>query len=415
MLVYVLNKSGSPLMPCSAAKARKLLSAKKAKVISRTPFVIKLLHGSSGYKQKVVLGQDAGSKNIGTSAISNGKVLYASEVKLRTDVSEKMKQRASFRRTRRGRKLRYRSARFDNRTRSDSWLTPTLRSKIQSHEREIKAVKKILPVSKTIIETASFDIHKITNPDVKNSTYQLGRQLGFYNVKNFVLNRDGYCCQICKGKNKCEKLHVHHILFRSNGGTNSVDNLLTLCKECHNELHSKPEAQEFSLKLVNKRRANTTDATQVSTISSALRNSKIIGELEETFGYITKFNRENMRLAKTHYNDSIAIASQGEVITLTTNYLQKVQVARGDYKQTNGVRSEQKNPTGKIMGFKKFDKVEWFGKEYFIKGRMSSGYAILMDIYGKKADLKPIPKFKTMKRISARKICLISRIFIENI
>ena len=38
----------------------------------------------------------------------------------------------------------------------------------------------------------------------------------------------------------------------------------------------------------------------------------------------------------------------------------------------------------------------------FIKGRMATGYAILMDIQGHKLTLKPIPKFEQMKRVSAR-------------
>ena len=54
------------------------------------------------------------------------------------------------------------------------------------------------------------------------------------------------------------------------------------------------------------------------------------------------------------------------------------------------------------MGFRKFDKVRYLGAEYFIKGRMSTGYAILMDVDGKKVDLKPIPKFEQMRRVSAR-------------
>jgi hypothetical protein len=49
------------------------------------------------------------------------------------------------------------------------------------------------------------------------------------------------------------------------------------------------------------------------------------------------------------------------------------------------------------------------GKEYFIKGRMSTGYAILMDIEGSKVNLKPIPKFDKMRRISARKSWIISQ------
>src|SRR5574344_1876413 len=64
----------------------------------------------------------------------------------------------------------------------------------------------------------------------------------------------------------------------------------------------------------------------------------------------------------------------------------------GDFQQTKGVRSQQRIPTGKTYGFRKFDKVKYLGKEYFIKGRMSSGYTILMDIEGSKIDFSDMPK-----------------------
>ena len=66
--VYVLNKHGEPLMPCSPGKARILLKQQKARVVKRTPFTIKLLYGSAGYKQPITLGVDAGSKHVGLSA-----------------------------------------------------------------------------------------------------------------------------------------------------------------------------------------------------------------------------------------------------------------------------------------------------------------------------------------------------------
>ena len=47
------------------------------------------------------------------------------------------------------------------------------------------------------------------------------------------------------------------------------------------------------------------------------------------------------------------------------------------------------------------------GENYFIKGRITTGYAILMGIDSQKIDLKPMPKFINMKRISARKNWLI--------
>lgn len=412
MLVYVLSKNGNALMPCSPSNARRLLNEGKAKVISRLPFTIKLLYGSSGYKQAITLSVDSGSKVIGIAATGNGKTFYASEVKTRTDVHTKISQRASYRRTRRSRKLRYRKARFSNRKRIDGWITPTMRSKVGSHLREINFVKSILPITRTVIETASFDIHKIMNPDVTGDKYQEGRQKDFYNVKQFILSRDNHCCQKCLGKKRDDKLHVHHVIFRSNGGTNSPDNLITLCKTCHDTLHLHENAQKESLKLQKKQKITTLDAVQVSTIGVYLKKSLVF---EETFGYETKFKRETLGLKKDHYIDAICIGLlDGETLQLPETIYKKTCVPLGDYKQTAGSRSEQPIPTGKIMGFRKFDKVLWEGQELFIKGRMSTGYAILMDIDGKTIPFKPIPKFKTMKRISARTSCLMSQIHTEN-
>ena len=87
----------------------------------------------------------------------------------------------------------------------------------------------------------------------------------------------------------------------------------------------------------------------------------------------------------------------------TTTVIAKRCVPDGDFQQTKGVRSEQRITTGKIGGFRKFDKVKYLGHEYFIKGRMATGYAILMTLAGDTVALKPIPKFDKMKRVSARR------------
>ena len=116
-----------------------------------------------------------------------------------------------------------------------------------------------------------------------------------------------------------------------------------------------------------------------------------------------------MELPKEHACDAIAIASLYNIETdgqlsadTMARLLRKKCTPKGDYQQTKGVRSEVRIPTGKIRGFRKFDKVRYDGKEYFIKGRMTSGYAILMDIDGRKAELKPMPKFERMTRLHAR-------------
>ncbi len=410
MLVHVLNKHGKPLMPCSPGKARNLLESGKAKVVSREPFTIKLLFGSAGFKQEVVVSCDCGSTVAAFAAIANDKVLYLSEVTLRQDIRSNMDRKRAFRRTRRSRKTRYREARFNNRRR-DEWLTPTVRSKVDSHKRELRFIEKILPVTRVIIETASFDIHKLTNPSVYSTGYQEGKQKDFYNVKQYVLHRDGYTCKKC-GQANC-KLEVHHILFRSNGGSDSPDNLITLCSSCHEKLHLSTTAESDSKKLGFKlKKKSTRAATQVSTIAAFLKKEIVF---TETFGYETKYKREALGLPKTHYNDAICAGlTENQSVQLTSTLFKKVHIANGDYQLSFGARSEKDIPTGKIMGIKKFDKVISNGVTGFVKGRMSTGYAILMDIDGKKLELKPIPKLKNVKRIAARKSCLTSRTHIEN-
>lgn len=418
-MVYVINYDGQPLMPCSQVIARLLLKQGKAKCIKRTPFTIKLLYQTTNYTQDITLGVDTGSGKIGSSAVAeNGNVLYLSEVEIRNDISDKMTQRSKYRRNRRNRKTRYRKARWLNRKNSikNDRFSPTMISKINSHLKEIKFVQSILPITKLILETATFDPHALKNPKVLSNKwlYQKGINYGFANTKAFVLNRDSYTCQYCKGKTKDSKLEVHHIVFRRNGGSDEAENLITLCKTCHDKLHD----GNIILK-GGKVKGQLKHATQMNSIRQQLL--KIV-DCEETFGFITKEHRQILNLPKEHYMDAVAIASQGSNVKFKTNQvLLKKCVSDGDYQQTKGVRSEQKIPTNKIMGFRKFDKVKYLGQEYFIKGRMSSGFAILMDINGKKIDFSDAPKgmktpkLNNMKRIGSRKTWITQAETIQNI
>ena len=333
--VFVLNKHGLPLMPCSPARAKKLLKSGKAKVVKTNVFTIKLLGGSAGYKQNIVAGMDSGSKNLATSAVTNGKVVYQSQTQLRINVHSKMEQRAMYRRNRRGRKTRYRKPRFNNRKRSDGWLAPSVLSKVNSHLREKGFMESILPITYWKVELAAFDIHKINNLSVSGVEYQNGSQKDFYNTKQYVLFRDGFVCQHCKGKSKDKKLQVHHVVYRSNGGTNEPNNLMTLCETCHKKVHD----EDLLLKKSAKRKS-TKDATQVSIICSALK--KIGWIFEETFGYETKFKREILNLPKEHYYDAVAIALEdGELVENLDYVFFKKHVSKGDYQFRNGKRSEK--------------------------------------------------------------------------
>ncbi len=401
MLVFVVNKENKPLMPCKPSKARKLLEEGKAKVIRRTPFTIKLFFGSSGYTQPIIAGMDTGSKVIGCAVVANGKVLYQSEISLREDVSKKIQQRKMYRKTRRSRKTRYRPARFDNRSnsRKEGRLAPSLGSKLQSHLREKKFVESILPVSEWKVELASFDIHKITNPEVYGIGYQLGNQKDYYNVKAYVLDRDGYTCQHCKGKSKDDKLHCHHIIFRSEKGTDTPENLITLCNTCHDALHR----GEFKL---SGKRSKTKHATEIGIVQSQIKKSG--WNFTEIFGYETKFKREQvLGLSKTHYFDAVSICCNQKVELEDIFYLKR-HVSKGDYQQRTGKRSEKKIPTGKLFGLRKFDLIKTDQGVGIVKGKRSSGYFAITDVLGNKIHDSVNVK-RNCKRLRARTTTLIEQ------
>lgn len=236
-MVYVLDKNGQPLMPTDRhRKVRLMLQSGQAKVIKRCPFTIQLNYDSGHQTQEISLGIDVGSKHIGVSATTKIKVLYEADVELRNDIVDLLSSRRELRRGRRNRKNRYRQAKFNNRRRGNGWLAPSIRQKIGTHLTVVENICKILPISRIMVETASFDIQKIKNPDIQGAEYQQGDQLGFWNVREYVLFRDGHTCQCCKGKSKDKILNVHHIESRKTGG-NAPNNLITLCETCHTGYH----------------------------------------------------------------------------------------------------------------------------------------------------------------------------------
>ena len=203
--VFVIDCHGRPLMPCDPGKARRLLRDGKAKVKQRTPFTIQLLFGSSKYKQPIILGVDAGSKTVGLSASTSTEELFAAEMKPRNDIVDLMSTRKEFRRARRNRKTRYRKARFNNRTRSKhkGWLAPSVEAKIQEHITIIKRICSILPITKVVVETAEFDLQLLkavlAGEEVpEGEDCQHGEMYGHYNVRQYVLWRDGYTCPMLR-------------------------------------------------------------------------------------------------------------------------------------------------------------------------------------------------------------------------
>ena len=215
-MVYVIGFDGKPLMPTERhGKVRRMLRDGLAKVVKKTPFTIQLLYETTSYTQDITLGVDAGSKHVGLSASTAKNELYAADVELRNDITTNLATRKQYRKDRRSRNTRYRPPRFDNRVRSKhkGWLAPSVENKIQTHTKVVDDVCKILPVTKIVVDTASFDIQKIKNPEISGKEYQQGPQLDFWNVREYVLFKDDHTCRCCKGKSKDKVLRVGHYVI----------------------------------------------------------------------------------------------------------------------------------------------------------------------------------------------------------
>ena len=374
-------------MPCSPAKARLLLKEKKAVVRHRTPFTIQLTQATGETVQPVTLGVDAGSKFIGLSASTEKAEHYASEAELRTEVVDLLSSRREMRRARRNRKTRYRTPRFDNRIHSKNkgWLAPSVENKINTHLSCVDNVRKCLPVTKIVVETAAFDIQKIKNPDIEGTDYQQGDQLGFWNVREYVLCRDGHQCCHCHGKSKDPILNVHHLESRKTGG-NAPNNLITLCETCHKAYH------DGKITLKQKRGQVFRDAAFMGimrwTFFNRLKAQCPEIEVRNTYGYLTKNTRIRHGLEKSHHTDAFCIAGNLEAKRLGVYFFQKQ--TRKHNRQIHkmsilkgGVRKLQQAPY-EVKGFRLFDKVRYDGREAFIFGRRSSGYFDIRLLTGEK-------------------------------
>lgn len=406
MRVYVLNQRKEPLMPTTPRKARLLLKEGKAKVVKREPFIIQLLYATGEAKQDIILGVDAGSKKIGLSATTDKQELFSAELELRNDIVDLLSTRRQNRRTRRNR-LRYRKPRFLNRVsrKKKGWLAPSIEHKINTHLHIINKLHQILSITKIIVEVASFDIQKIKNPDVSGKEYQQGEQLGFWNIREYVLWRDGHKCQGKKGcKNKI--LNVHHIESRKIGG-DSPGNLITLCEECHTDYHN------GKLKLNLKRNQSFRDAAFMGIMRWAFYNKlkEIFPDVKMTYGYITKNTRIQNNLPKEHRIDALCISGNPTVKRLDCWYyikkvrnqnrqLHKNTILKGGYRKANKAQKY-------VFGYQLFDKVKYKNQECFIFGRRSSGSFDVRKLDGTK--LSAGVTYKKLELIEKAKSYLIER------
>jgi len=197
------------------------------------------LYPTGESKQDITLGIDAGYSTAGFSTITDKRELICGKLKLRNDIPELLEQRREYRRNRRNR-LWHREPRFNNRGREDGWLAPSIRHKLEAHIRLVEKLKKVLPITKVIVEVASFDTQKMQIPEIKGIEYQQGELQG-YEVREYLLEKWNRKCAYCGSS---DVPLVEHIVPSSRGGSDRVSNLTIACHRC-NQKKGNRTADEF--------------------------------------------------------------------------------------------------------------------------------------------------------------------------
>lgn len=309
-MVAVLSKTGIRLMPTSSYRARKLLARKKAVIAGYRPFTIRLTERESGEIQPIEYTIDTGYYHIGNSVKTVKHELAAVEVRTLMDEKLRQEDRHRYRRQRRSR-LRYRAARFDNRRRREGWLAPLVRHRMEQNLSVLNRIARVVPVSRIVMEMGQFDTQVLKAvasgiPLPQGADYQQGDRYGIATLREAVFTRDNYTCQCC-GKKGTDGviLHVHHIRYRSQGGTDAMSNLATVCYKCHTPKNHKPGGILYGWKL---KLPSFKGATFMTSVRWMLYHQvkELYPELEIqlTYGAATKEQRRILDVPKSHVNDA---------------------------------------------------------------------------------------------------------------
>ena len=346
MSVLVIGQNGRALMPTTTRKARILLKKNKASVVCRHPFTIHLRYKTGCATQEGSIGIDTGSQHIGVGVTCGNKVILKDEHELRSSMEKRslMETRATMRRGRRYRKVRYRKPKWRHHTkrmyfekanrkgqhwrkvktttqspRPERWLPPSLQSKCDHHFRIIDRYLKYLPDSITknlVIEVGRFDMAHMNDPTIHGEMYQRGPMYDTENLRAYIFARDGYKCACCKAKagsirkkdGTSVKLIAHHIQFRSRGATDNPKYMISVCDHCHTTKAHQPGGILYSWMEKNKK---VTRGLRDATFMNILRRRLFdrFPQAAFTYGNITAVDRKRLLLPKSHANDAVAIST----------------------------------------------------------------------------------------------------------
>jgi 5-methylcytosine-specific restriction endonuclease McrA len=318
-MIFVLSHDKQPLDPCHPARARQLLKAGKAAVFRRFPFTIilkeRLAAESETQAHRVKL--DPGSKTTGIAVVQEqtGRVVWAAELSHRgQQIRDRLLARQQIRRGRRQRKTRYRAARFLNRRRAAGWLAPSLQHRVETSITWTKRLMRLVPIRAMSTELVRFDTQLMQDAEISGVAYQQGELVG-YEVREYLLDKWQRRCAYCGKANI--PLQVEHIIPRSRGGSDRVDNLTLACESC-NQRKGSQTAEEFGfLRLQAQARQPLKDAAAVNSTRWALyERLQALGlPVEAGTGGCTKFNRSRLGLPKAHWLDAVCVgASTSEAL-----------------------------------------------------------------------------------------------------
>lgn len=346
MAVFVLDRNGKPVMPCTEKRARLLLERGRARVHRVLPLVIRLVDRTvdSCTFQPLRLKLDPGSKVTGLALVREFSVgiavLNLFDLMHRgRQISEALTARASMRRGRRGRNTRYRAPRFLNRRKPKGWLAPSLQHRVDTTMAWVDRICRWAPVTALSTELVRFDMQAMENPEVSGIEYQQGTLAG-YELREYLLEKWGRQCMYCDKEGV--PLQVEHIHARASGGTNRPSNLGISCQPCNQkkaardvrELLKKDPARLARILAQAKRPLK--DAAAVNSTRWALLNSLKTTELavEASSGGRTKYNRCRLDVPKTHALDAVCVGEVEAVTDWRRPTLAIKATGRGSYQRT---------------------------------------------------------------------------------
>jgi hypothetical protein len=140
-----------------------LLRKGKAAIFRRYPFTIILKRAVEATPSPVQLKLDPGSKTTGMALVQDDKVVWAAELTHRgQQIKDALETRRAVRRNRRQRKTRYRRPKFADAlakttARSEGWLAPSLKSRVDNLRTWFLRLFKLTPITSISLELVRFD------------------------------------------------------------------------------------------------------------------------------------------------------------------------------------------------------------------------------------------------------------------